>query len=136
MASNTDFVQYIVDQCGGAGRVEAKKMFGDYGVYCNGTLFGLVCDNGLYIKPTDAGRQLLRTETLRPPYPGAKPYLYIEDVDDRDYLSALVGATCAALPEPKPRGGGRTAAVGRRQQTQQSQDAERRTNKAPTRFDT
>ena len=27
----------------------------------------------------------------------------IEDVDDRDYLSSLVKATCAALPDPKPK---------------------------------
>ena len=102
MASNPDFVQYIVDQCGGAGSVEAKKMFGDYGIYCDGKIFGLICDNGFYVKPTEAGRALLRTEDMRPPYEGAKPYFYIEDVDDRDYLSALVKATCAALPEAKP----------------------------------
>jgi hypothetical protein len=30
MASNTDFVQYITDQCSGAGEIIAKKMFGDY----------------------------------------------------------------------------------------------------------
>lgn len=29
MASNADFVQYIVDQCSGAGEVTAKKMMGD-----------------------------------------------------------------------------------------------------------
>lgn len=97
MASNPDLVQYIVDQCSGAGEVKARKMFGDYGIYCNGKIFGLICDNGLYIKPTDTGRRLLRTEELRPPYPGAKPYFYIDDVDDRDYLSALVKTTCAAL---------------------------------------
>lgn len=103
MASNPDFVQYIVDQCSGAGSVEAKKMFGDYGVYCNGKIFGLVCDNGFYIKPTEEARPLLRTVDMRPPYDGAKPYFYIEDVDDRDHLSALVHATCSALPEPKPK---------------------------------
>ena len=101
--SNPDFVQYIVDQCGGAGEIVARKMFGDYGVYCGGKIFALVCDNGFYVKPTEAGRALLRSEVLRPPYPGAKPHFYIEDVDDRDYLAALTRATCAALPEPKPK---------------------------------
>lgn len=101
MASNPDFVQYIVDQCSGAGDIEARKMFGDYGVYCRGKIFGLICDNGLYLKPTESGRKILRTEELRPPYEGAKPYFYIEDVDDRDYLSSLVSVTCAALPESK-----------------------------------
>ena len=103
MASNPDFVQYIVDQCGGAGEIAARKMFGDYCVYCGSKPFGLICDNGLYIKPTDAGRRLLRAEDMRPPYPGARPHFYIEDVDDRDYMSALVAATCAALPDAKPK---------------------------------
>ena len=97
MASNPDFVQYIVDQCGEAGNIEARKMFGDYCVYCNGKPFALVSDNGFYVKPTEAGRKLLRTEDMRPPYEGAKPHFYIEDVDDRDYIAALVRNTCAEL---------------------------------------
>ena len=36
MASNSDFVQYIVDQCSGAGVIDVKKMMGDYCVYCDG----------------------------------------------------------------------------------------------------
>ncbi len=103
MASNPDFVQYIVDQCSRAGEITARKMFGDYCVYCNGKPFALISDNGFYIKLTESGRKLLRTEDMRPPYDGAKPHFYIEDVDDRDYLSALVRATCAELPAPKPK---------------------------------
>ena len=103
MASNPNFVQYIVDQCSGAGNIEARKMFGDYCVYCNGKPFGLISDNGFYVKPTDEGRALLRSVDMRPPYDGAKPHFYIEDVDDHDYLSALVRTTCAALPDPKPK---------------------------------
>ena len=103
MASNPDFVQYIVDQCSGAGEIVARKMFGDYGIYRGNKIFGLICDNGFYLKPTEAGRELLRSEDLRPPYEGAKPYFYIEDVDDHDYLSALVRATCTELPAPKPK---------------------------------
>ena len=114
MASNPDFVQYVVDQCSGAGEVSVRKMFGDYGLYCLSDcdkddpmalpkIVGLISDNALYIKPTDAGKQLLRSEVMRPPYDGAKPYCYIEEVDDHDYLSALVRATCDALPAPKPK---------------------------------
>ena len=101
MASSSDFVQYIADQCGGAGEIVAKKMFGDYGIYCDGKIFGLICDDGFYLKPTDAVRPLLRTVEMRPPYEGAKDYFYITDVDDCDYLSQLVRETCKALPEPK-----------------------------------
>ena len=103
MACNPDFVQYIIDQCSGAGEVTVKKMMGDYCAYCDGVLFGLICDNRFYLKPTEAARALLRLEELRPPYEGAKYYFYIADVDDRDYLSELVRVTCRALPEPKKR---------------------------------
>ena len=103
MASNADFVQYIADPCSGAGDIVAKKMFGDYGIYCNGKIFGLICDDHFYLKPTDEVRPLLRQIDMRPPYEGAKPYFYIADVDDRDYLSSLVKETCRHLPDPKPK---------------------------------
>ena len=103
MASSNDFVQFIADQCSGAGEIVVKKMFGDYGIYCNGKIFGLICDDRFFLKPTEEARPLLRTIELRPPYDGAKDYFYITDVDDRDYLSALVSVTCKALPEPKKR---------------------------------
>lgn len=103
MASNSDFVQYIADQCAVAGKVVTKKMFGDYGIYCNGKIFGLICDDCFYLKPTDAVRPLLRVVDLRPPYEGAKDYFYIADVDDSDYLAQLVRETYRVLPEPKPK---------------------------------
>ncbi|MDO4217589.1 MAG: TfoX/Sxy family protein [Bacteroidales bacterium] len=101
MASKSDFVQYIIDQCSGAGEITAKKMFGDYGLYCNGKIVGLICDNALFLKPTEEGRSLLRSTLMKPPYEGAKDFFYIEDIDDRDYLSKLVGTTYQVLPEPK-----------------------------------
>ena len=103
MASSTDFVQYITDQCSGAGEITTKKMFGDYGVYCNGKIIGLICDDCFYLKPTDAGHALLRTVDMRPPYEGAKDYFYIADVDDHDYLATLISETYKVLPEPKPK---------------------------------
>ena len=103
MASNPNFVQYIVDQCSKAGNIEAKKMFGDYGIYCNGKTFALICDNSFYVKPTESGRKILKNVDMRSPYEGAKPHFYIEDVDDRDYLSELASITCSELPDPKPK---------------------------------
>ena len=101
MASNPDFVQYIVDQCSGAGEIAVKKMMGDYCIYCNGVIFGLICDNNFYIKETDAGRAILRNIILRPPYEGARNYFYIDDVDDSDYLTLLVTTTLPALKKTK-----------------------------------
>ena len=101
MACSSDFVQYVVDQCSGAGEIAVRKMMGDYCIYCNGIIFGLICDNNLFIKVTELGCKLLKEVILRPPYEGAKDYFYICDVDDRDYLTALINTTVAALPKPK-----------------------------------
>ena len=101
MACNPDFVQYIVDQCSGAGEIAVKKMMGDYCIYCDGVLFGLICDNNFYVKVTEPGRVVLKEVILRPPYDGAKDYFYIGDVDDWDYLTTLIKATIPALPKPK-----------------------------------
>lgn len=99
MSSNADFVQFIADQCSGAGEITFKRMFGEYGLYCDGRIFGLVCDDRFFLKPTDAVRPLLRTVALRPPYEGARNYYLVADVDDHAYLSSLVRETCRALAE-------------------------------------
>ena len=103
MACSSDFVQYIADQCSGAGEIAVKKMMGDYSIYCDGILFGLICDNNFYLKVTEPGKVLLKEVILHPPYDGAKDYFYITEVDDRDYLVGLIKATLPALPKSKAR---------------------------------
>lgn len=103
MASKQEFVQYVAEQLRDAGCVTYRKMFGEYGLYCDGKIFALVCDDQLFIKITDAGHRLCPELQEAAPYEGAKNYFLIEDVDDRNALVALVTATCAALPESKPR---------------------------------
>ena len=104
MASDQKFVDYILDQIDISGQVTCKKMFGEYGLYFDNKLFGLVCDNKLFIKPTLSGRQFIENIVEAPPYPGAKPsFLISEKLDDRDWLKKLVRVTAKELPEPKPR---------------------------------
>ncbi len=104
MASNKEFVQYIVDQIENAGEIKFRHMFGEYGVYSDGKIFGLICDNKLFIKPTESGRKFIGVVVEAPPYPGAKnSFLIGEKIDDREWLSELVRLTVAELPEPKPK---------------------------------
>ena len=103
MASTQDFAQYIADQCAGAGEITIKKMFGEYGIYCDGKILGLICDDRLYIKPTEAGRAMLRTFDPQPPYPSAKDYFHIAEIDDHAYLAELVRVSCKELPMQKPK---------------------------------
>ena len=104
MASTEEFVRYIADQLRDAGEIAYRKMFGEYGIYCGGKIFGLVCDDQLFLKITEAGKAAVPKLMEAPPYEGAKPYFLIEDVDDRDFLSDLVRKSCEELPAPKPKG--------------------------------
>ena len=103
MASKQSLVDFLLDQFAGAGLVSAKKMFGEYGLFLDGKLFALVCDDTLFLKPTAAGRALFTTVAEAPPYPGAKPCLVVAEAhwDDRDWLAAVARATAEALPLPK-----------------------------------
>jgi TfoX/Sxy family transcriptional regulator of competence genes len=102
MATDATFADFVLEQMQGAGALASKKMFGEYAVYCDGKVVALLCNNQLFVKPTEPGRALLKTVTEAPPYPKAKPHWLIEsELDDRELLSRLIRATAAALPLPK-----------------------------------
>ena len=104
MASDLSFVEYVVDQFHGDCGVTYKSMFGEYGLFSGGKMFGLVCDNRLLVKPTEGGRAFIENVVEAPPYPGAKPCLLIEDqIEDPQWLSELARITTRELPTPKPR---------------------------------
>jgi TfoX/Sxy family transcriptional regulator of competence genes len=100
MASSEEFMRYIADQLNEAGHITYRKMFGEYGVYCDGKIFALVCDDQLFVKITEKGRIIAPDLMEEPPYEGAKPYFLVENVDDREFLVDFVRETCRALPAP------------------------------------
>ena len=104
MASDLAYVQHVCDQLRDVREVSYKKMFGEYGLYVSGRMVALVCDNQLFVKPTEAGRELLGTPSEGAPYPGAKPHFVLDEhLDNQELLSAVFRATEAALPAPKPK---------------------------------
>ncbi len=103
MASSLDFVEYVCDQIGGAGEIGYRKMFGEYGIYCNGKIIGVICDNQFFVKKTEAGAKIFPDCEEAAPYTGAKPHFLIGDVDDRDLMGGFISATYKELPEPKPK---------------------------------
>ena len=104
MASQQGHVDYLVDQMAEAS-VRARKMFGEYGLYVDGRMFALVCEDRLFVKDTAAGRAYLGEVVEGRPYPGAKPHLLIpgERWDDADWLTGLARVSAAALPAPSPK---------------------------------
>jgi len=104
MASDQDFVDYVVEQAGLGAVLSYRRMFGEFALYLDGRVVALVCDNMLFVKPTIAGRAVLDAVEEAPPYPGAKPHWRMDEVlDDGERLGRLLVATAGALPLPRPR---------------------------------
>ena len=104
MSTEQSQVEYIVDQIQEAGVISYRKMFGEYAIYCDTKIIGLVCDNQFFIKPTEAGVRFASGIKMAPPYPGAKLYFAIEEqLDDRYWITELVQLTAQDLPFPKPK---------------------------------
>jgi TfoX/Sxy family transcriptional regulator of competence genes len=104
MATDQSFIDFITDQLENDGRISTKKMFGEYAVYFDTKVVALVCDNRLFIKPTEGGRKFIGNVVEAPPYPGAKnSFLIEEQIEDREWLNELIRITALEVPEPKPK---------------------------------
>lgn len=104
MTSSQDFVSYVCEQSDLDRRVSTKRMFGEYALYVDAKVVAFICDNQVFVKPTDAGKTILGAVFEAPPYPGAKAHFQVnEHLDDRDLLRSLLLATAHALPAPAPK---------------------------------
>ena len=101
MASHADFVNYIAEQLQAAGKIRAKRMFGEYGLFCDGLFFAVICDDQFFVKITPQAEAEFPSLPKVPPYKDAREYFLIEEVDDREFLIALTRLTCRSLLEKR-----------------------------------
>jgi len=103
MSSDENFVKFIAEQMEDAGIIRYRKMFGEYAIYCNNKVVALICDDKLFVKPTEGGRTFIGDVIEAPAYAGAKMSFLIEDkFEGREWLSELIRITENELPLPKP----------------------------------
>ena len=106
MASHPNFVDYVAEQLREAGAIRSRKMFGEYGLYCNDVFFAVICDDLFFIKVTPQGEVAFPDLPKAPPYEGAKDSFLVEDVENRKLMTELTRITCEAL-KSKPQKTGR-----------------------------
>ena len=105
MASHQDFVNYVTEQLREAGAIRSRKMFGEYGLYCDDVFFAVICDDQFYVKMTSQGETTFPDLPKAPPYEGAKDSFLVEDVENRERMTELTRITCEALrSKPKKKG--------------------------------
>lgn len=97
MASHPDFVDFVVDQLREAGAIRSRRMFGEYGLFCDGVFFGVICDDQFFVKITPEGQAAFPHLPRAPSHEGARDSFLVEDVEDRERMTALVRITCEAL---------------------------------------
>ena len=106
MATSETTVRFLLDQLSNLPGVRARKMFGEYALYCREKVVALVCDDQLFVKMTAPGKALVGERYAEGfAYQGAKASILVgaDELDDHERLTALLRVTAAALPSPKPK---------------------------------
>lgn len=104
MPNDPDFIQYVCDQIDDACEMSYRHMFGGTTLYSRGKVVALICENQLFVKPTDAGRAHIGDVCEAPAYEGSKNFFLISDgIEDAEWLSELIEQTERELPAPRPR---------------------------------
>lgn len=101
MATQKETVEFILDKLGDK-RFTVRAMFGEYALYANGKVVGLICDDLLYVKILPPSAELENHCEKGNPYPGARLHYIVEEgmLDNSDMASLLLDIS-ASLPAKK-----------------------------------
>ena len=98
--TDKQYLQSFLERLYPLGEATARLVMGDYCIYLNGKLIGLMCDGTFFLKKFDTNREHLKNCPEGCPYVGAKP-LPIPDVNDAAFLLEAVRLTYWGASEPK-----------------------------------
>lgn len=108
---NNNYIDYVLDLLSPLGNIKSRKMFGGYGIYKDGIIFGLVAEDILYFKVDDYNRLDYESHDSKPfTYEGksGKPVAMsywnvpVDVLEDHNMLEQWVGkAVAAALRNKK-----------------------------------
>ena len=101
MSTSKDTIHYILEKLRNTPRFATRAMFGEYALYADGKVVGLICDDLLYIKICPASDKLEDECEKDAPYPGAKPYYVIseEQLESLTQLPTILFAISTSLPK-------------------------------------
>ena len=66
MTSSIDFFEYVRDQLSQWSNIDKKRMFGVVGLYREGTMFGIIANNMVYLKVDDSNKQKFLDAGMEP----------------------------------------------------------------------
>lgn len=101
MASSKEYLDFVLEQLSDLDGITFRPMMGEYLLYVDGRLAVGVYDNRLLVKPVPSAAAYVGEPVYQLPYEGAKPMLFVENMDDRAWLAGLLRTMRDELPEPK-----------------------------------
>jgi DNA transformation protein len=66
MTASREFADFVIGQMAALGPVQARRMFGGFGLYRQGLMFALIVDDRLYFKTDEHNRQAFLGRGLGP----------------------------------------------------------------------
>ncbi len=99
--SNSDFLNYLLEQLHGIDDVTYRAMMGGYVVYYRNKVVGGIYYDRLMVKNISSAKSFMKDFTLEVPYEGAKEMILVKEVDNTNYLKDLFDSMFDELPEPK-----------------------------------
>lgn len=103
MASDKEYVNFVLDQLSKLSDVTCRAMMGEYLLYYRDKVIGGIYNNRFLVKPVPSARALMPNASLEEPYSGAKEMLLVDNIDDREFLGKLFDAMYDELPYTKKR---------------------------------
>ena len=101
MASSKEYLEYIIEQLSELENITYRAMMGEYIIYYCGKIIGGIYDDRFLVKPVKSAKEYMTNAEYALPYEGAKEMLFVDNVDDKAFLSLLIKAMYEELPAPK-----------------------------------
>lgn len=104
MSTSPSTLEFLTETLSLIANVTFKPMMGEYCVYSDGRIFGLVCDGTLFLKTTPETIHLFEDiETKAYPWSKNTAQVNPEWLEDREKMAEIVRYTLEKLPPPKPK---------------------------------
>ena len=101
MASNKEYLAYILEQLSELEDIRYRAMMGEYILYYREKVVGGIYDDRFLIKNVKSARESMPDASLERPYEGAKEMLLVGNVEDKEFLMELFKAIYDELPALK-----------------------------------
>ena len=103
MASNIDFLDYVLEQLSDLDDISYRAMMGEFIIYYRDKIIGGIYDNRFLIKPTKTALDMMSYAQKQLPYEGAKEMLVVDDIENKQLLCEMIEKMYDELPAVKKR---------------------------------